>query len=221
MCCGRNTAESCRKWSKSTGEYDYIDACWSSCALCSDDAYKILNTPVVYNEKIIDPELLLPLDAELLYYSIQSAKRQQEEQQKSSSKSISVQQPQRTENEQDNPVPFTVNKKDLNESPLILQNQESNMQSETFNIPSQEQPPVISSIAVKEASVDKSKDPPKAKSSKPIKAKKSAQSVKKKTKKNSRKKPTKKSRRSKSRSKKKATQSRSRSKRKSRSKTKT
>ena len=83
LCCGRNTAESCRKWSKSTGEYDYIDACWSSCALCSDDAYKILNTPVVYNEKIIDPELLLPLDAELLYYSIQSAKRQREKQRNS------------------------------------------------------------------------------------------------------------------------------------------
>jgi len=221
LCCGRNTAESCRKWSKSTGEYDYIDACWSSCALCSDDAYKILNTPVVYNEKIIDPELLLPLDAELLYYSIQSAKRQQEQQQKSSSQSISVQQEQqlqRTENQQDNPMPFTVNKKDVNELPFILPNQESNIQSETFNIPSQEQPPVISSIAVKEASVDKSKDSREAKSSK---TKTSAQSVKKKTNKNSGKKPTKNSRRSQSHSKKKSIRSQSRSKRKSRSKTKT
>lgn len=120
MCCGRNTAESCRKWSKSTGEYDYIDACWSSCALCSDDAYQILNTPVVYNEKIIDPEVLLPLDAELLYYSIQSAKRQQEKQQKSSSQSIFAQsQPQIIENQQDNPVPFTTDKKDLNEVPSV------------------------------------------------------------------------------------------------------
>jgi len=118
-------------------------------------------------------------------------------------------------------MPFTANKKDLNELPFILQNQESNIQSETFNIPSQEQPPVISSIAVKEASVDKSKDSRKAKSSKPIKPKKSAQSVKKKTKKNSSKKPTKKSPRSQSHSKKKSIRSRSRSKRKSRSKTKT
>ena len=86
LCCGRNTADGCRKWSKSTGKYDYNRACWSSCALCSDDAYKILNTPIVFKEKILDPEVLLPLDAELLYYSLQSAKRQRENQQNSSVK---------------------------------------------------------------------------------------------------------------------------------------
>lgn len=89
LCCGRNTAEGCRKWSRSTGEYDYNRACWSSCALCSDDAYKILNTPIIFKEKIIDPELLLPLDAELLYYSIQSAKLRKERQQNSSAKTES------------------------------------------------------------------------------------------------------------------------------------
>ncbi|CAF1436024.1 unnamed protein product [Rotaria sordida] len=52
--------------------------CWPTHQLY--DAYKILNTLIVYNEKIIDPEVLLPLDAELLYYSIQSTKRQQEKQ---------------------------------------------------------------------------------------------------------------------------------------------
>ncbi|CAF1345744.1 unnamed protein product [Rotaria sordida] len=52
----------------------YVEMC------CKNDAYKILNTLIVYNEKIIDPEVLLPLDAELLYYSIQSTKRQQEKQ---------------------------------------------------------------------------------------------------------------------------------------------
>ncbi|CAF3576137.1 unnamed protein product [Adineta steineri] len=166
LCCGRNTAESCRKWSKSTGEYDYIDACWSSCALCSDDAYKILNTPVVYNEKIIDPEVLLPLDAELLYYSIQSAKRQQEKQKKSSLQSLFSQQQTEEKNQSDNVIPFVVKKNDTNKLSSNLQNQETDTQSEIFKILPQKQQTLIPPTKV-----NKSKELPKIKSSKSVQKK--------------------------------------------------
>ncbi|CAF2510278.1 unnamed protein product [Rotaria sp. Silwood2] len=214
LCCTRNVAESCRKWSKSTGEYDYIDACWSSCALCSDDAYKILNTPIVYNEKIIDPELLLPLDAELLYYSIQSAKRQQAKQQNFQTESIFTQQQSQTlENQQDNIVPFSTDKKDSKElPPAAPQNPESIIKSEISNIPLQEQQAVIPLPTITKT-LDKSEEPQKIKPSKSVRTKKSSQSTRKK---NYRKKPTKKSNRSRSSSKK---GSKSRLKRKSRSKT--
>ncbi|CAF0794718.1 unnamed protein product [Rotaria sp. Silwood1] len=214
LCCTRNVAESCRKWSKSTGEYDYIDACWSSCALCSDDAYKILNTPVVYNEKIIDPELLLPLDAELLYYSIQSAKRQQAKQQNFQTESILTQQQSQTsESQQDNIIPFATDKNDSKELPSVPQNQENKIKSDISHIPLQEQqqPPVIP-LPTMTKTLDKLEEPQKIKPSKPVKAERSLQSTRKK---NRRKKHTKKSGRSRSSSKK---RSKNRSKRKSRSK---
>lgn len=200
LCCTRNVAESCRKWSKSTGEYDYIDACWSSCALCSDDAYKILNTPVVYNEKIIDPEVLLPLDAELLYYSIQSAKRQEEKQRNLSLKSIvPQQQPQISENQQESAIPF-VDNKDVSKTLLsVLENQDSKIQSEA-QLQQQSMTPTSTIIKI----IDELKPVRKVKSSK------SSRSV--------RKKPSNKSRRSRHNSKRRVNQSKSRSKRKSRSK---
>ncbi|CAF0896298.1 unnamed protein product [Rotaria sordida] len=217
LCCTRNVAESCRKWSKSTGEYDYIDACWSSCALCSDDAYKILNTPIVYNEKIIDPEFLLPLDAELLYYSIQSAKRQQVKQQNLPTESIfTQQQSQISENQQDNIIPFATDQNDSKELPspaAAAQNQESTIKSEIFNIPLQEQQQPITPLPIITTTVDKLKEPQIVKSSKSVRDKKSLQFTRKK---NHRKKRTKKPSRSRSSSKK---RSKNRSKRKLKSKT--
>ncbi|CAF4282262.1 unnamed protein product, partial [Adineta steineri] len=193
LCCGRNTAESCRKWSKSTGEYDYIDACWSSCALCSDDAYKILNTPVVYNEKIIDPEVLLPLDAELLYYSIQSAKRQQEKQKKSSLQSLFSQQQTEEKNQSDNVIPFVVKKNDTNKLSSNLQNQETDTQSEIFKILPQKQQTLIPPTKV-----NKSKELPKVKSSKPMQKKLKKSKTKRPVKKSSRSKKSSKNRSSRS-----------------------
>lgn len=196
LCCGRNTAESCRKWSKSTGEYDYIDACWSSCALCSDDAYKILNTPVVYNEKIIDPELLLPLDAELLYYSIQSAKRQREKQTKSPPATTGSP-PRGTGDRKGGRIPFA----DL--TGLIAKPRKPR---QSPSKPRKKSRPKKSSKSPRP-----SRAPRKVRSSKAVRPKKSSRSSRKSAKKKNRKTPRKPSRSSRSRSKSKKSRSRSKS----------
>ena len=206
MCCGRNTAESCRKWSKSTGEYDYIDACWSSCALCSDDAYKILNTPIVYNEKIIDPEILLPLDAELLYYSMQSAKREQERKQQLSSQiAFAERQADISDNQQETTVPFSDDRRDSKELSSTSQSQEINMRSEISDILSKEKQAVIPSTTA----TDKLNQAKEAASVKSVEAKKTSQSMRKKS---DRRRSTRKSSRSRDHSKKRLIRSRSRSK---------
>lgn len=167
LCCTRNIADSCRKWSKSTGEYDYIDACWSSCALCSDDAYRILNTPVVYNEKIIDPEYLLPLDAELLYYSIQAAKRQQAKSKNNSSELLKT----RQESEKsDDKIPFNQTDKTPNEETILSKNPDIHVEPVVVDpLPSVTTvPPTTTTTKV----VEKPKPLRKTRSSKSIRSKK-------------------------------------------------